>query len=733
MNFSIRDYLSHPRSTAAYIFLACLFLGETATGQEEAKESLAEAAARNPAVAAVLDVPHEKPVDALEAVFTLIELDEFTAAGEVFKPVADQKLSDDEMAEIADRLGTARMLSLAGAAGEKQIPGARAFAEKCLAAAAKQARSPENLQKLIGELNSDFNETRQAARHDLAVIGTPAASACLHALANATDKQHRAQLLLALAEMRPLVNPLLVAALADSEGQFRRDIAELVGHLQLVEAVPFLAMLAAGGDENSEVVAAAQGALMKMGLSLPNQSDALAVIKREIKRLDAGIPTDEISSNSELWWTYDPAKQIVTSQAYSPSILRSLAHSRLSRCFLQLPAASDEDRRLAILSALETASLLGQKPADKITELANELSTSELNSALATAMETDRAGAAFSICKRLEERGDLSALTSYDGLPTPLARAVVDSNSKVQMAALAAIMKINPQQSFAGASAVPAALWRFASGSGEPQAIVGAPNPAHAEDWAGGLRGLGFDAIPVFSGIDVVEKALESPRLALVLVDSDIGKPLLREVLYQLRTHSRLAHVPVAILSGSNDLQTARQIAEVDPYLLTVSRPHGEAAMKSLVDRLTLLADNQFTAEASTQQAKQAIEWLAQLLQGHNPYDELLRNAEILEQTVFQKELSQVSLAALASAGTAGSQQTLADFASMPNQPLELRRQAAQAFAKSVDRFGCLLTADQIAAQYDRYNASETADTDTQQVLSVLLDTIETEIPVSKP
>jgi hypothetical protein len=36
-----------------------------------------------------------------------------------------------------------------------------------------------------------------------------------------------------------------------------------------------------------------------------------------------------------------------------------------------------------------------------------------------------------------------------------------------------------------------------------------------------------------------------------------------------------------------------------------------------------------------------------------------------------------------------------------------------------------LLTTDQILMQYDRYNASETADADTQRVLGSLLDAIE--------
>ena len=42
-----------------------------------------------------------------------------------------------------------------------------------------------------------------------------------------------------------------------------------------------------------------------------------------------------------------------------------------------------------------------------------------------------------------------------------------------------------------------------------------------------------------------------------------------------------------------------------------------------------------------------------------------------------------------------------------------------------MSRRGTLLTSDEILRQYDRYNAGENYDAETQQVLADLLDTIE--------
>jgi hypothetical protein len=75
--------------------------------------------------------------------------------------------------------------------------------------------------------------------------------------------------------------------------------------------------------------------------------------------------------------------------------------------------------------------------------------------------------------------------------------------------------------------------------------------------------------------------------------------------------------------------------------------------------------------------------------------------------------------------GTARSQTALVDFASHFGRPIEDRQAAAAALAEAVKRRGPMLTRQQIRQQYDRYNASETQDAQTQAVLGSILDIIE--------
>jgi hypothetical protein len=67
----------------------------------------------------------------------------------------------------------------------------------------------------------------------------------------------------------------------------------------------------------------------------------------------------------------------------------------------------------------------------------------------------------------------------------------------------------------------------------------------------------------------------------------------------------------------------------------------------------------------------------------------------------------------------------LVNLASQITLPAASRAAAARAFAESVKSHGVLLAADEIIDQYDRYNASQDSDVETQKVFAALLDAIE--------
>lgn len=683
---------------------------------------LFEAARHNPAVASVLDMPRETSAQTLQAIFMLLDLGQADVAKSLWGDFVGNDFNDDEKATLVKSLGTARFLNLARREATDNLAGARDFAESCLQTAAKRNRDPQKLAALIDNLNNDSDEIRSAARNDLAVTGDQGAVACLEALAGTTDKQLRTELMLTLAKMRPGVEPLLIAALADSQGQFRRDVVELCGYLYLQDSVPWLAALAAGADSDPTVMSAAHAALAKLGLSALSTDDARAVVLNAIHQLETH---EHPPTADNLWWSFHADNTKLSSQEVSANEKQLLQIARLSRALDQLPNATPADRRLALIYAFQVAEATQQPLPDHLKQLADSLSVAEISDTLHDALTGNQMSAAIACVRLLAIRADDAALASVNGLRGPLAQSLAHPDHDLKFAALEAVMKISPQRSFAGASGVAPALWQFAAGDGAPQAIAASSVVTRASDWAGQLRGQGYDATPVTTGREALLTALNSPRLELILIDSDIGRPLLREVVYSLRSNPPLARVPIAVLSSLDNLSRAKHVAEQDPWTLSTPRPHGEPAMQDVLARLTALGSSQRSAQQRTEQAAAALNWIAGLLENDHPYDELLRDSHLVAETLHNPNLTDSSLRVLAVLGTADSQQQLINYASSSTLALETRQKAVDAFSKSVEHFGKLLTSNEILRQYDRYNASETADQGTQAVLGKILDILE--------
>src|SRR5690606_6044312 len=92
-----------------------------------------------------------------------------------------------------------------------------------------------------------------------------------------------------------------------------------------------------------------------------------------------------------------------------------------------------------------------------------------------------------------------------------------------------------------------------------------------------------------------------------------------------------------------------------------------------------------------------------------------------LEMTViplmYVPELSGRAIELLADIGNQAAQQSLVQLANAAAQPLATRQAAVTALARSIRKYGTLLTADEILAQYDFYNLNAGRNRETHLVL----------------
>lgn len=703
------------RSIATVFLIACCAMAQAQQAADEAAEQLAPET--NPAVLAALELPRTKPSHYVGTILSLVDLGRPELAQPILEELQALNLSDVQRAELASEFGTQRMMRLARTPA--LAPAGRQFAEACLAAAATEARNPERLQQLIDKLADPSPEVRHAARVDLVSAGMPGVVATAEAFGHETDATRRAALAAALVQMLPQVEGPLLGMLETDDPQRKVDVIRLLEAMQLAPALP---LVAAANASDAASQARAEQALV----------DA-------IRRYQQGTPALVPDENNEVelwWWTGDKLE----SHAFPADEARTIWVARLAMALNQLRPDNAAYHRQAVLLGLEASGLpsdsLGNPLAavSPFTDLGNvgsllqQTDTEGLNVVLADALQQDHTRAATAVAWQLLSRGDKSVLYANAPQLAPLVAALQYPNRNVRFAALRAVIEFAPDSPFPGSSRVPETLGYFARGTGQRRAVVAMPTIQRAATVAGLLQTAGFDAAVTNRGSDAVKLAQLSPDVEFVLVDMNIQLPGVRDVLYALRIDPATGHLPVGLLAGEGRLAAAQRLADEHDRVLAFARPHSEEKVVAMSERLVALAGhNSVSPDERAAQSKQAIVWLGQLLADGPKFYDLRRQTDVIEAAALRPQAASESIAALAVLGTPAGQRALADLASLQTTSIATRREAAQAFDRNVQQHGLLLTSDEILRQYDRYNASATADAESQQVLGTVLDAIESQ------
>jgi CheY-like chemotaxis protein len=654
----------------------------------------------NPAVLAAMELPRTEPQHYLSAVLSLVDLGRPELAAPILKELVDLNLNDPQRAELVDQFGSRRFLQLARVAALS--PAVQQFAESCMNASAAQARDPQRLVKLIDDLNSPSATARNAARFELAAAGEPGVVATLEALAHEADPRRRSAIATAVVAMDPSAVDPLLGMLSTNDPALRRDVIRILKAMHVTLARPFIAAASSSADA---------GRLL---------DDAIGRNKRGMR----SFATDE--NDTVALWHWDDATKKLGYTRYPIDEAQTIWAARLA---LEYAKLRPDDRLVqcqALVLGLEADGLVGGSRSPEMEKLLAAADGAMLNMVLGAAMKHDFPLAAATVAAVIGKRGDASTLYALAPTPAPLAGALNYPNRRVRFAALQAIMALDPQTPFPGASRVPETLGYFATGANQRRAVVAMPGANRANTLAGRLSGLGIEADPATRGGQAVAAAGQSADLEMVLVDVDIDGPGIRDVLYALRSEPATSQVPIGLLATNSRLDAAHRIASQHQRVVTFPRPQSDSALEELVGQLQAVSDRDpVTPQQRAEMAGAALDWLGQLLARDHTYYDLHRQAPVVEAALYLPALAARSMKALALLGTPASQRALADFASHSSVPIEARNAAAQAFAESVKRYGILLTAEEILSQYDRYNASASLDSATQAVLGNLLDTLE--------
>jgi len=685
----------------------------------------------DPAVLAVLESKPKTPYELLRAVRILADLGYPKLAEPFAQQLTAQQLDPAQQAALFKQFPSATLLRLARnpELGKTLTP----FIEGLYGAADALRRDPARLADYIKHLGDPSAEVRAQAMHELLRAGESAVSPLLTVLADPNQVRIHQVAKAIIVRLGGRAVPPLLGALESPDVAIRLQVIELLGAMKAEGAVASLLAPLASPRSTPLERAMAAAAIERISGRVPTSGEALQLIERGARqRLDQARRPELYGDRVVEIWQWDDAKKETAPVNYDARGATLATALRLAADLQSIDSESPERRRLYLTALLEAAKhstgLDTPLPKEEGTAyaVAAGFGPDAVEDVLASAMAEGYLPAAIAAAQIVGDIGSPAQLAAGGAAPSTLARAAGHDDRRLRFTAIEAIMKLKPQQAFAGSSAVTEGLGYFAGSYGVPRMLVVHPLSASGGQIAGLAAGLGYEADVATTGRQAFELATASPDYELVVIHSAIDRPALDELVAQFRRDRRTASLPVGIISPAADMERIQSYARRAGGMVVMSQPTTDAEMKLLADDVLAAAGmGHVPVDVRRAQAVSAMDWLIALAAEENTVFDLRSLEAAVLPLVYVPQMTGKAIELLADIGTQKSQQALVGLVDSPAQPLATREAAVAALARSIRHYGTLLTTDEIYAQYDIYNYNAGRNRDTHKVLGQLLDVIE--------
>jgi len=725
----------------------------------------------DPAVQALMETNPEKPQDLLNVISLLLDLNQPKPAKTLFKKLLALEIDDAELVALGKKVGSAGLYRIARTPEFK--PDAVPFVDKVSAAMNRAARDPAKIEELIERLKQPSLDARLQAVDELRQGRELAAQALLSVLYDPARAEEHASVRTALAAIGgDGIEPLGLIAVFAADAE-RIEALKVLGAVEASEAAgPLYA--GAFGSKSSSIVrqVASQGIVRRSG-TLPTPISAAAELYLDAKRMYLARPREIELTQVDRQWTWDSTLKRPTLALGADKRLVQLARAALLADIAADISGRDPNAvTLAQAASLEAAmqgkptakpgAAAGEAPAapadaaptndpaapaapaepdaaaatpvapqsaDPVAawNAAMKPTAVELRRLLEFVAANDRSAAAAAAIQLLVRADGLHAVEGIGGRPAPLVKLTTHPDRRIRFAAMEAIVGLDPKEPFTGSSAVADALGYFASATGTRKVVVADTNVSRGRD-VGGIATSEFGGRPevATNARDAVRLVAGDPDVEAVLMYRSMMLAELGQLLAQLRADPRTARLPVFVYCEPNDFERTRSLLSTDPFAFAILQPRSLEMLKAQSGPEVIGAVKaQVFPQQRVSQARTALAAMAKLMASNNKTFNLRPYEAAILSAAWNAATNNEAVPVLAQFGSAAAQRTLADLASAQTWPIETRTAAADGFRESVKRFGILLTTSELSRQYERYNASATADKATQEVLGGLLDTIE--------
>ncbi len=607
---------------------------------------------------------------------------------------------DDVLLQIRDRYGAGSMLRLQDnpATREAAAPLLRLMAD----AALRQARNPERIRRFVDALTRS-REEQDYALEQLRMAGSYAVPYLVEKLSQqALSAEDQALIAQNMGRLNRSAVPALIAVLDAPDVILAADAADALGRIGDPRAIAPLTYPAARSEESVLTEPARRAIARLTGRSYTSQAWSpvrlLTFEARKYLTHAVEFPTDTVEI-----WTWEgtaPAPRTV-SRGEAEGILGL----RFAREALTLDPTSHPAQvalvSLALQKAAERTGLGGFPAQDTTGAYPAALAAGPavlgdvLRGALADGLYDLAAVAAFV----LGQVADRDALT-VDGPSHPLVEALAAPDRRVRFAAARSLVVMAPGAPFPGSSRVVPVLAQFAANRSMPRAVVIDGDENRANEVASAVRSLGYETQTAPSGREGFQLAVDAADLEVIFLSPAVlqGPWRTSDTLRNLRADARTAGVPIIFYGGLNErerLTTPLGAYSRVAFLVLPTAP--QILGNQLPRELERMGVRPLSDEERQSLALYATGLLATIAERPgSPFNPDLAHVEpTLASALLQPQTAPAAALALADVPNVDAQRSLADTVLDPGKPAGLRVAVAGSLARSIQRFGPLVSASQ--------------------------------------
>jgi hypothetical protein len=683
------------------------------------------------AVNAILQNNPSTPLELVRSAKLLANMHRPDLGKKMLERVLSGNLKPESLAQLANQLGSATIVEISSR--RDLAPEGRQLADALLTATEKQQQDPAYIDGLIKKLSDPSSEVRVEAITGLQAARGAAVPPLMAVLADPAKAAQHAAARTAIVQLGLDALPPLVAALDAPDPKLAAQTVEILGLLPSSDVKVYLAPLAVRDDVATEVRAAAIQAVRSLLGSVPAKSEVAEMSIHEAKQyFERRRRSPENAAGRSVVWSYDAASRRIVATSTSPDVAALRLAIRFARDAHAVMPSDAQGLRLYLATMMEEAAYRKgvDKPVgvedDAALQRLSEFTPETLDRVLDYAMRTNHAPAAAVAAKLMGRNPQTIRILARGNAPAALVMATRHGDRRLRLAAVEALVAVRPKQTYHGASFVLESIGFLISSAGDRRAIVACAHGDHAPRMAGYLAQQGFVVDRSPDGRGLLQHLLNSADFEVALIDAGIDHPTIEFLLQEMRHDGRTSQLPVAIMARPDLLERSRRLARQDDAAEAFSYPYDDAAAKWQVEHSLTLAKSAVPAAERLKQAGMALDWLAELMADRSQrYYDFQRIQKPVLAAVDISALKTRAVKSLALFGTAESQKALIAMADRATEPVPSRIAAVEAFRQATQRFGILLTTDQIQQQYDLFNASKGLDAETRRVLGLILDCIE--------